>query len=165
MKRHACLTVLLLSAFSLFAAEPGNLNTQAFVTEAAQAGHAEVELGLLAQKNGRAPEVKSHGQQMVADHGKANAELATLAKSKGLAIPAGPSPQQKVVAMAMEERTGAEFDAAYIEQMVNDHEKAVALFTAATQSQDPQIRAFAQKTLPTLQRHKQMTDALHSGHR
>jgi putative membrane protein len=53
--------------------------------------------------------------------------------------------------------SGAEFDKAYMQHMVGDHEKAVALFqTAANSAQDADIKAYATKTLPTLQEHARL---------
>jgi len=49
--------------------------------------------------------------------------------------------------------TGNEFDRIYMRMMVDDHEKAVALFISASQSNDTEVRAFAVKTLPTLKEH------------
>jgi putative membrane protein len=49
--------------------------------------------------------------------------------------------------------------------MVADHQEAVALFTAeAADKTDPDLAAFAQKTLPTLQQHMSMANSLASAH-
>src|SRR5688572_8467659 len=58
-----------------------------FVQNAAQAGHAEVQTGKLASTKANSADVRRFGAQMVTDHGKANAELASIAKSKGIAVP------------------------------------------------------------------------------
>src|SRR5688500_12020955 len=65
-----------------------------FVMEAGQDGHAEVELGKLAQKNASSGAVKEFGQRMVSDHSKAGAELGAMAKKLGLTPPSGPSDKQ-----------------------------------------------------------------------
>jgi len=57
-------------------------------------------------------------------------------------------------------KSGAAFDKAYADHMAKDHSKAVALFESASKSSDPELAAFAQKTLPTLQEHKQLADNL-----
>ena len=58
--------------------------------------------------------------------------------------------------------SGAGFDAAYAKHMGADHNKAISLFTKETQSSDPDLSAFAKKTLPTLKEHKKMADALNA---
>jgi putative membrane protein len=52
------------------------------------------------------------------------------------------------------------FDAEYAQHMNMDHTKAIALFEKATRADDPQLAAFAQKTLPTLKQHKEMAEKL-----
>jgi uncharacterized protein (DUF305 family) len=57
--------------------------------------------------------------------------------------------------------SGAEFDRAYIKMMVSDHKKDVSVFEKqSTRAADPDLKAFAGKTLPTLQQHLQMVQAL-----
>ena len=58
--------------------------------------------------------------------------------------------------------SGAEFDRAYMNMMVSDHNKDVAAFEKeSTKGGDPDLKAFAAKTLPTLKEHQQMAKALH----
>jgi putative membrane protein len=50
--------------------------------------------------------------------------------------------------------SGAEFDRAYMRQMVKDHEDAVKLFQReSTRGKDAELKAWAGKTLPALQEH------------
>jgi predicted outer membrane protein len=50
--------------------------------------------------------------------------------------------------------SGDEFDRAFGKHMVQDHQKAVAKFTKASESlEDAELKSFAAKTLPTLQQH------------
>ena len=58
-----------------------------FIMKAAQGGMAEVALGTLAAQQGTDAGVKSFGNRMTNDHGKANDELKALATNKGLALP------------------------------------------------------------------------------
>ena len=52
--------------------------------------------------------------------------------------------------------SGDAFDREYMNQMVKDHEKDVKEFErASTKAKDPDVRAFAAKTLPTLREHLQ----------
>lgn len=133
-----------------------------FMKQAAQNGHAEVESSKLAQKKGSSPQVKSFAKQMVADHTKANQELAALAKSKGVEVPNEPSLRQKAQLKLLEGKDGADFDKGYAEQMgVKAHEETVKLFEEGAQdAKDPEVKAFATKTLPTLKHHLQMAKDL-----
>jgi putative membrane protein len=131
-----------------------------FTEHAAQAGMTEVELGKIAQTKGKSADVKAFGAQMVKDHGKANMELASIAKPKGLTVPTKLDAKHQAMVDELSAKSGAEFDAAYAEHMAMDHDKAVDLFTSASQSSDKDLAAFAKKTLPTIKEHKKMAEAL-----
>lgn len=125
-----------------------------FMIEAAQGGMAEVELGRMAATKAASAEVKKFGQMMVTDHSKANEELKALAAKKGVKLPAELDPSQKATVEKLKGLVGAEFDKEYVEDMVDDHEKDVAKFEEMAKSAtDPDVKAFAAKTLPTLKKH------------
>lgn len=130
-----------------------------FVKMAAQGGLTEVALGKIAMTKGHDPSVRAFGERMVKDHGKANAELSGIAKKKGIEAPSALDSQHQTIVDKLNGK-GADFDAAYSTQMMADHDKTVALFDAATKSSDAELAAFAKKTLPTLQEHKRLAQAL-----
>lgn len=118
---------------------------------------AGVTAGRLASSNGQDPKVKAFGQRMVADHSKANDELEAAAARSGVALPSSSSQKQKDDAQKLAQAKGAAFDAMYSKMMVEDHEEDVALFRKeAASGSDPNLKAFAQKTLPTLEEHLKM---------
>ena len=128
-----------------------------FVTEAGQDGHAEVELGKLAQKNGSSASVKEFGQRMVADHSKAGTELGAIAKKLGITPPSGPSDKHKAEYKKLAALKGDKFDSEYAQHMVDAHEQAVKLFQKeAKQGEAKELKDFAAKTLPTLEEHLKM---------
>jgi putative membrane protein len=153
----------LLASPASFAAEStatDKADPASFAQKAAQAGMAEVELGKLAQAQSRNADVKAFAARMVADHGKANEELKTIAKAKGMQLPTKLDQMHQSMVDKFKGKTGPEFDIAYSQQMVDDHAKAVDLFSQATRSNDREIAAFARKTLPTVQDHKKEADAM-----
>ncbi|UUX96035.1 DUF4142 domain-containing protein [Aquabacterium sp. J223] len=129
-----------------------------FLKQAAQNSLAEVEASKLAQSKATSADVKAFASQMIDDHTKANAELMQLAQSKGLEVPKEPSVAQKAKMKLLEASDGDKFDRRYSEQIgVKAHEDTVKLFQKASQSaQDPQVKAWATKMLPSLQHHLQM---------
>jgi len=131
-----------------------------FVQKAALDGMAEVELGRLALNKSENLQIRQFAQRMVADHAKANEELAALAKSKGIEAPTSLDAEHRTMIANLYRETGAAFDRAYCEHMVMDHNKAIALFESATKTSDPELAGFAKKTLPTLQKHRQMAEKL-----
>lgn len=125
-----------------------------FIKKAAEGGLAEVELGNLAVEKASSNEVKQFGQKMVDDHSKANRELQQLAASKGITLPDKPSMGQRAEKTRLQHASGAKFDKAYMDYMVKDHTNDVKDFRDEVQSaRDPQVKEFAQKTLPTLESH------------
>lgn len=133
---------------------------QHFMMKAAQGGMAEVQLGQLAQSKASSQAVKDFGQRMVDDHSKANDELKSLASQKGVTLPSDLDAKDKQMQNRLSSMSGAGFDKAYMRDMVNDHKKDVAEFQKeANSAQDPDVKAWAAKTLPTLQQHLSMAQS------
>ena len=125
-----------------------------FVTEAANGGMAEVELGKLAKEKGQHLDVKAFGEMMVKDHSKANDELATLAQAKNITLPAALGTDEQNLKDELAQKSPGDFDKSYIEDMVKDHEKDIKLFEDASKNlKDTELKAFVDKTLPTLRNH------------
>ncbi len=128
-----------------------------FVIHAAQGGMSEVSLGQMASEKATSAEVKKFADRMVNDHGKANDELARLAKDKGLALPTEVNDAQKQTGDELSKKVGKDFDKAYMTEMIRDHEKDVAEFVKMSKdARDPDLKAWVTKTLPTLQDHLRM---------
>ena len=97
---------------------------------------------------------------MIQDHGKAGDELRRIAEAKGVKMPTEPSMMQRHEADKFSKLNGGDFDKAYADAMVKDHEKAVKTFTKeSTEAKDPDVRSFAAQTLPTLKEHLQLAQA------
>jgi len=132
-----------------------------FMTEAAQGGLAEVQLGQLASQRATSDAVKQFGQRMVQDHTQANTQLKQLASQKGVTLPTTIGSENQKVKQQLSKLSKTRFDKAYTNDMVKDHEKDVSLFQSEAQGgQDPDVKAFAAQTLPTLQEHLQMAKSI-----
>ena len=131
---------------------------QEFAVFAAQSGMLEVKLGELAQQKGSSSAVKKLGDHMVTDHAKANKELKDLAGKKGISLPTSLDAKHHEKYDMLAGKSGAEFDKAYSKCMVKDHKKAVSKFDAeANKGDDPDLKAWAAKTKPSLEHHLQMS--------
>src|ERR1051326_4599712 len=132
-----------------------------FIMDAAMGGLEEVELGRVAAQQGTSEAVKTFGQRMVDDHSKANQELMTLAQSKGITLPTTLDEKHRTEVTKLSAKTGADFDRAYSKMMLSDHTKDVSEFEKeSTKGTDPDLKAFASKTLPTLHEHLQLARTL-----
>jgi putative membrane protein len=127
-----------------------------FAFNAAAGGMSEVKMGMLAAQKGNDPSAKQFGQRMVTDHFKAGDELKSIAIQSKITLPADVSKSDAETYAKVSKLSGAEFDKAYANEMVKDHEKDVAEFQKEAMSgKDPSPKEFAAKTLPTLQSHLQ----------
>lgn len=152
------LLVLSLSVFSL--AANADVDAEEFVEEASAKGLAEIETARMALNKGTAPEVKAFAQQMLDDHTAANKELAAIAKGKDLKIADDAELMNKAKAFILKQRDGESFDEAYANNQVVAHEQTIELFREAVNLRDPELKAFAQKTLPKLEHHLRMAQDL-----
>lgn len=109
-----------------------------FLEKAVQSGLKEVSVsqGVLSRVTN--PQVKQFAEMMVSEHTRANAELMSLAASKGVTLPA----KETKFAEKWSKKTD-EVDEDYMEEMVSDHEDAVKLYEKASKSEDAEIAAFA----------------------
>jgi putative membrane protein len=132
-------------------------DAQAFVKKATRGGKAEVELGRIATERASSADVRNFGQRMVYDHTKANEELKQLARERGLEVPMQLDSKHRELADRLGKLSGKEFDEKFVTAMIADHEKVVALFQKfAANGDDAGIRAFAERTVPALEEHRQM---------
>jgi putative membrane protein len=134
-----------------------------FAKEAAAGGLKEVALGELAQEQAKSEEVERFGQRMVQDHGQANQKLMAIVEQKDIQLPQELPEDAQQKYQELQQLSDAEFDEAYMDEMVKDHEKDVALFEQQAQSgEDPDLRAFAEETLPTLREHLELAREVQS---
>jgi putative membrane protein len=132
-----------------------------FAKEAAIGGMAEVELGKLAEQKASSDPVKQFGQRMVTDHSKANDELKEVASKENLEIPTSIDSKHQKQIDKLGKLSGADFDRAYVKEMLKDHKKDVKEFQNEAQNgTNPGVKNFAAKTLPVLQEHLEMVQNL-----
>jgi putative membrane protein len=130
------------------------MSPQDFVTLATQVGMGEVELGKVALEKSSDPQVLQFAQRMIADHGQANEELVGIATKEGLAVPTIPGPATTAASKELESLSGAEFDSAYMNRMVEGNSAAVELFASAAWISDRVLAVFARRKLPIIKEHK-----------
>lgn len=131
-----------------------DMEETSFAEKAASGGIMEVMLGKIAQANASSDKVKKFAMMMVKDHSKANDELMAIAEKMKVILPKEMMPMQEQMVADLKTKKGAEFDKAYMDMMVNDHNEDISLFENEAQSgTDVMLRDFAAKTLHTLKMH------------
>jgi putative membrane protein len=135
------------------AQKPGGSDEQ-FVADTLRGNMAEVDLGRLAQEKAENAEVKKFGQRMVSDHGKALDSLKTLARQKSYDVPEELDAKHKAERDKLAKMSGGAFDRAFMQTMIENHRKTADKLRAhARSSADADVKAWAAKTLPTVEEH------------
>jgi putative membrane protein len=127
-----------------------------FLRQAVTVSAAEVALSQLALKTSSAASVQYMAKRIVDDQTQVNRKLASLAWRYRVNVSAEPGQEVKQKTQQLRTLRGGAFDQAYDEVIVQDHRKAIDLFTAAAGSGNAEIRHLAEATLPTLDLHLKM---------
>jgi putative membrane protein len=131
-----------------------------FIKQAAQGGMMETELGKIAAEKAGSDKVKEFGRRMDQDHGKVNQELKELAANKGVKLPGRLAGKQKSTVDRLAKLSGEVFDREYMRAMIDDHKEVVEKFQREAQkADDPQLKQFVSKQLPTLKKHLELARA------
>jgi putative membrane protein len=164
--RHLTLAVALSTNMGLASAATSNN----FVDKAAAGGISEVETSKLALEKSASADIKVFANMMITDHSAANDELAALAKKHDLKVPDNTTLVKQAKEKILDMR-GESFDAAYANNQVKAHEEAIELFKkeANTVTDDrvagaTELKGFAQKMLPALEKHLDMAKTLQAAH-
>ena len=135
-----------------------------FIRDAALGNLEAEELGRLAAEKASSPEVKSFGQKMADDHKQANDTLKQIATSLQYEPPSKPSSHVKSERAQLEKLSGADFDREFLNLVVKEHQKNVAVFERESRREAAPsgLKSFAGSTLKGLQDHVKMAQDLSS---
>ena len=121
----------------------------------AQSGYSEIEGSKLALDKTKSPKIRAYAQRMIKDHGTMQKDLEALAKRKGFELPTEPSLAQRAQLKALGALNGTEFEKMYSSHIaIAGHDNTVLAFqNATTQTEDPDVQAFAKKHIGMLRDH------------
>ncbi len=107
--------------------------------------------------NASTAEVKKIATMMVEAHSKMNQDVEALANTKGVTLPTDLTDDQRKEIEKLTEKTGIDYDKAYISKMKDKHEDAVKMLEKISEKcDDAEIKAWAQKILPDVSSHLEM---------
>lgn len=130
-----------------------------FLKKAALANRAEIELGELASDEATHEGVQHFGSHMVSEHTTALNELEELADDEDINLPNGLDNEHEEKKEYLMTLSGYQFDTAYVNSQVKDHQLVAAMFEEAKDnSDDEEVREYATKYLPHIEEH--LTTAL-----
>jgi len=135
---------------------------RAFVSEAANSGLAEVEAARLISARTDNDQVKSLAQHMEREHAGTNEELKRIASEKGIELPTTIGGEPRGQLSRLTTMSKPEVDQAFVRDFgIAAHQRAISLFERqAREGQDPDIKAFAERTLPKLREHLSMAQQM-----
>jgi putative membrane protein len=140
----------------------GAMTDQQFVDFAAQTDMVEANIGQMAENSGSAQGVKDLGQMLVTDHTGDYGQISQVAKTDNLTVPTAiDAEHNKMMIDPFTKLKGAAFDKKFAAEMVAGHTKAIAIYKKeAADATSPDLKSYAQQTLPTLQKHLDAAKAL-----
>lgn len=138
---------------------------RAFLAEAANSGLAEVEASRLVAGRTDNAAIKSFAQQLERDHVSANDELKRLAEQKGVQLPTTIGGEPRGQLSKLTTMSKSDMDRTFLEEFgIKDHRKAISQFERqARETQDPDVKAFAERTLAKLREHLAMAQQMQTG--
>lgn len=145
-------------------AQKSAMSDQKFVDFAAQTDMVEANLGQLADSSASSQQVKDYAQMLVTDHTNDFHQLYDIANQANLTMPTAiDTTNSKTMIAPFQKVKGDAFDKKYIQGMIAGHTKAIAIYKKeAADAQNPALKAYAQQTLPALQKHLDGAKALES---
>ncbi|MFN2377371.1 MAG: DUF4142 domain-containing protein [Candidatus Binatia bacterium] len=133
-----------------------------FMIDAASGGIAEVEMARVALTRSNSTAVKEHAQVMINDHTQANDELRRIATAKGVTLADVPNPNHKAMVDRLRDTPTSDFDKTYVREAgVQAHREMQTLYRNESSSGlDPDLKAFAARTLPAVETHLKHSERL-----
>jgi putative membrane protein len=142
---------------------PMNVDKASFVKVVTSSNAFEIESSKLAEQKAKDADVKEFAAAMIKDHSKAAEDLKKAAKLDD--TPPVLSPKHAAMLETLKGASDQDFQPLYIEMQTTAHMEAVTLFAVyAKGGDDEAVKAFAQKTLPTLEMHKMHVMKLVAAH-
>ena len=132
-----------------------------FLMHAVRDGLFHVEAAKLAAERGSSEDVKKFGQHAVEHHSQNNDELTKLISTKGMTPPKNMNKRERESIDKLAKLSGPAFDKAYIEMEAKHHSRDLSDFQKeAKAGKDPDVKAWAAKTVPTIEEHLKMLNDL-----
>ncbi len=122
----------------------------AFITDASSELIATAELSRVASTHARTARLRELAQRITSASDATNAKLRALAAVKDVAPPTELGQDDLLAQQMVASAKPGEFDRAFLDAVGPHQERLVSLFSAASQSADPDIKALAAGALPGL---------------
>lgn len=148
---------LILLAAGVACAATLNTVDKQFLVTAAKTDMTEAHEGQMAESQASRADVKDFAKTLVDDHTASYTQLSALAAKTGVAIPKGINVAQNRTVVQLVHLKGDRFDRQFTSDEIAAYRQMLATFKReAQQGRDPDVKAYATKTIPTLQKELQL---------
>jgi putative membrane protein len=127
----------------------GPITDTQFYQQAMSGGQKEIAASQMESRQGSSADVKRVADKLISDHTAMGKKVQAAAGSS-----VTPPPPDTTAPAALEGKSGKDLDRAYVDMMVMDHQKTIALFeNAAKNASTEKAKKLAADALPTLREH------------
>ncbi|RVU00816.1 DUF4142 domain-containing protein [Mucilaginibacter limnophilus] len=130
-----------------------------FVQSAVLGSQTEIEASIATKNSSKNPKVLAFADMIIKDHKALLDKLREVQDDKMVSHMDTMSTERQQQVLALSKQP-AGFDKAYAQMMVEEHEKAVQLFSEASHSRIKSVSDLAEKTVPKLKAHLDSAKAL-----
>lgn len=142
-------------------AAAGEAEARQFLMNAMRGDNAEIEAGRLAAEEGSTDAVREYGEMLVQEHGAHKAQVAQVGQAFGVQPMDEPTPEGAQLMTRLQDLSGAEFDRAFAQGMVESHRRSIAMYEQQQAVGGPeQVATLVRESLPVLRRHLERAEAL-----
>lgn len=155
MVRKILIGALLVSSSAAIAAP-----APVFLKTAIRGNFSEVTLGRMIENRGSTAQIRQFGSMLVSDHSKGLAQAQQIAARLRLRIPTMLTPEARAEQVKLRHLSGRAFDREVRRYMIRDHRMDIAAFKAQARSGDRATAGYAAATVPVMQKHLSMAEAI-----
>jgi putative membrane protein len=132
-----------------------------FLTMALASNNYEIQAANLAIEKATNPQVKDYAKMMLEFHSKSAKELSSMMRAKGVEEKKELTGEEKANLDELRNKTGKEFDAAYSQQMVKSHRKAMSTYESSLKStKDADVKNHINASVPVIKKHLESAQKL-----
>ena len=133
-----------------------------WVANVVAANYGEIKFAGLANERSANPEVKQIATMLVTDHTKTLNELKAFAQGKTISVPVEEDDEARRKTERFSDEAGKDFDKKWCKEMIDRHEESIKKFERrAEKTEDADLKAWINKTLPHLRMHLEKLEACH----
>ena len=155
---RACVALVAAAGAVLLTSVPASAapsqQDQDWMVAAHQGNLAEIAAGEAAVEMGTTEAVREHGQMLIDDHTKLDADLTAAAEEHDVTLPSMPTEEQQATLESVSAQSGEAFDMAWVESQITAHRHTIAMGEEElAQGTEQAVMDMAEAAAPVVQKH------------